>query len=216
MVPCQSNTSQSFPMFNELQNSVSQFYKCDSQDIFFDVLSTELNLEGVVYFYQHVFGEVTLEIEKHFMPVENSINEASSSKKLDISIANVLKKKYQSNWKHICSKVISNKYCEGLMNKIQTILAIADNENEDINEQISEYIRKTGEIAFQMMISDPPLLFDIKQIGKQVKFNQHKQDSLDGFIKTNEECFSILPSVFKLQVSNGSTGNSNNQNATSN
>ena len=38
-------------MFNELTNSVSEFYKCDCLDIFFDVLSTELNLEGVVYFY---------------------------------------------------------------------------------------------------------------------------------------------------------------------
>jgi len=27
-------------------------------------------------------------------------------------------------------------------------LAIADNENEDINEQISDFIRKTGEMAF--------------------------------------------------------------------
>ena len=34
------------------------------------------------------------------------------------------------------------------MQKIQTILAIADNENEDINEQISDFIRKTGEMAF--------------------------------------------------------------------
>ena len=82
------------------------------------MLSTELNLEGVVYFYQHVFGEVILEIEKHFWPVENALYEASVSKKLDNSITNVLKKKYQSNWKHICSKVISNKYCEGLMQKI--------------------------------------------------------------------------------------------------
>lgn len=82
------------------------------------MLSTELNLEGVVYFYQNVFGEVVLEIEKHFWPVENSINLASSSKKLDISILNVLKKKYQSNWKNICSSVISNKFCEGLMQKI--------------------------------------------------------------------------------------------------
>lgn len=99
MVPCQSNTSQSFPMFNELQNQVSQFYKCDCQDIFFDVLSTELNLEGVVYFFQHTIGEVVYNIEKHFYQVEYAINEASGANKLDLSILNVLKKKYQSNWK---------------------------------------------------------------------------------------------------------------------
>jgi len=29
MVPCSSNTSSAFPMLNELQNIVSEFYKCD-------------------------------------------------------------------------------------------------------------------------------------------------------------------------------------------
>ena len=58
-----------------------------------------------------------------------------------------------------------------------------------------------------MMISDPPLLFDIKSIGQKVLFNQHKQDSLDGFIKSGEECFSILPNVYKLSQSNGKENN---------
>lgn len=57
---------------------------------------------------------------------------------------------------------------------------------------------KCGEITLKMMISDPPLVFDIRQIGQKVIFNQHKQDSMDGFIKTNEECLSILPPVYKL------------------
>lgn len=55
MVPCPSNSSQSFPMQNELLNEVQEFYKCDCQDIFFDVLSSELNLEGIVYFFQNSF-----------------------------------------------------------------------------------------------------------------------------------------------------------------
>lgn len=51
MVPCFSNTSSAFPMQNELANIVSEFYKCDCQDVFFDLLCPELNLEGVVYFF---------------------------------------------------------------------------------------------------------------------------------------------------------------------
>lgn len=51
MVPCASNTSQSFPMFTELTNMVSELYKCDCQDVFFDLLSPELNIEGVVFFF---------------------------------------------------------------------------------------------------------------------------------------------------------------------
>ena len=58
---------------------MSEFYKCDCTDIFFDVLSTELNLEGVVYFFQHTLGEVINTIEKHFIPVEVSLLEASAS-----------------------------------------------------------------------------------------------------------------------------------------
>ena len=85
-------------MFNELTNEISEFYKCDCQDVFFDVLSSELNLEGVVYFFQHSMPQIVQLIEKHFWPVENALREASATQRLDISIGNVLRKKYQSNW----------------------------------------------------------------------------------------------------------------------
>lgn len=45
-------------MLNELQHIASEFYKVDCQDVFFDVLSLELNLEGVVFFYQNVLGAI--------------------------------------------------------------------------------------------------------------------------------------------------------------
>ena len=51
MVPCFSNTSSAFPMQNKLSSLVSDFYKCDSQDVFFDLLCPELNLDGVVFFF---------------------------------------------------------------------------------------------------------------------------------------------------------------------
>jgi hypothetical protein len=60
-------------MFNELINTVGEFYKCDCQDVFFDILSQELNLEGVVYFFQHSMPPVIDQIEQHFWPVEASI-----------------------------------------------------------------------------------------------------------------------------------------------
>ena len=70
MVPCMSNTSQSFPMFNELTNMVSELYKCDCQDVFFDLLCPELNLDGVVFYYQSTFPPVMHAIQKHFAPTE--------------------------------------------------------------------------------------------------------------------------------------------------
>jgi hypothetical protein len=34
------------------------------------------------------------------------------------------------------------------MNKIQSVLAIAENEDEEVNSQIKEFIRKSGEMTF--------------------------------------------------------------------
>ena len=51
MVPCASNTSSIFPMLNELQNLVGDFYKIDCQDVFFDLLVPELNFDGIIYFF---------------------------------------------------------------------------------------------------------------------------------------------------------------------
>ena len=52
-----------------------------------------------------------------------------------------------------------------------------------------------------MHISDPPITFDLKRIGEKVQFNQYKFDSMDGFIKNNDDCLVILPSVHKLNPS---------------
>ena len=63
-----------------------------------------------------------------------------------------------------------------------------------------------------MMVSDPALAFDFKLIGQKVQYNQHKHDSVDGFIKQGEECFVILPPVYKvvsLQNNNQSVPNQN-------
>mmetsp|Transcript_4150 Transcript_4150/g.7029 ORF Transcript_4150/g.7029 Transcript_4150/m.7029 type:complete len:89 (+) Transcript_4150:452-718(+) len=83
------------------------------------------------------------------------------------------------------------------MLKIQGVLAIAENESEDINGQIEQFVQKFGELALKMLISDPALCFDFRWIGQKVQFNQHKQDSLDGFIKQGEDCLVILPPVYK-------------------
>jgi FtsZ-binding cell division protein ZapB len=77
MVPCFSNTSSAFPMQNELSNIVAEFYKCDCQDVFFDLLCPELNLEGVVYFFQNTLPMVVETIEKHFQPVEVTLKKVS-------------------------------------------------------------------------------------------------------------------------------------------
>lgn len=60
-----------------------------------------------------------------------------------------------------------------------------------------------------MMISDPPLIIDLDKIGQKVNFNHNKQESLDGFIKAGQQCFCILPPVYKLTAH--TNNNQNNQ-----
>ena len=67
-----------------------------------------------------------------------------------------------------------------------------------MNAQITDFVRKVGELAFQMYIADPPLVFDLKRIGERVLFNQFKFESVDGFIKAQDECLIIFPPVMKI------------------
>lgn len=53
------------------------------------------------------------------------------------------------------------------MQKIQSVLSLGD-ESKHINQSIVDFLKKVGEVAFQMMISDPPLVFDLKRIGEKV------------------------------------------------
>jgi hypothetical protein len=79
---------------NEMQNIVSEFYKCDAQDVFFDLLCPELNLDGVVFFFQNTIPPVIEAIEKHFQPVEVVLKKVSNMNQLDGPIVNVLRKTY--------------------------------------------------------------------------------------------------------------------------
>ena len=49
-------------------------------------------------------------------------------------------------------------------------------------------------------ISDPPIVAHYKTIGTKVKFNQLQHEPLDGFIKSGEECYVLLPSTHKLNT----------------
>jgi hypothetical protein len=53
---------------------------------------------------------------------------------------------------------------------VQKSLSIGD-EQKHVNAVIVEFVRKIGEVAFQMLVSDPPLVFDLKRIGERVQFN---------------------------------------------
>lgn len=53
-----SNTGNTFPMLNELSNNIAEFYKCEVFDIFFDVLTQELNIKGIIFFFQQTLAKI--------------------------------------------------------------------------------------------------------------------------------------------------------------
>jgi hypothetical protein len=71
--------------------------------MFFDYLCPELNLDGVVYFFQNVLTVTVATIERHFEPVETVLRKVSNLNSLEGPIINVLRKTYQSNWRSIHS-----------------------------------------------------------------------------------------------------------------
>ncbi len=199
MIPCFSNTSSNFPMMNEIQNITSEFYKCECQDVFFDLLSPELNLDGVVYFFQHILPVVQDHIQKYFLPSNQTILKVACLKTLDGPIMNVLKKVYQQNWKEIQQNCFPESFAKGLMNRIQNTLSIGD-EQADVNDAILEFIQKTCEICFQLAVSEPTLVLDNQKVGKSVAFSSFNYESIDGFIKNGDECLIILPAVYKSHL----------------
>jgi hypothetical protein len=46
-------------------------------------------------------------------------------------------------------------------------LSIGD-EAKHINSAIIDFVKKLGEIAFQMLVADPPIVYDLKRIGEKV------------------------------------------------
>jgi len=109
-------------------------------------------------------------IEKHFQPVEVVLKKVSNMQSFDGPIVNVLRKTYQSNWRQIQQQCLTNAFNESVMSNIQKALSIGD-EQKHMNQAIVDFVRKIGDNAFQMLISDPPIVFDLKRIGEKVQFN---------------------------------------------
>lgn len=201
MIPGFSNTSNSFPMLNELQNRLSEFFKCDCQDIFFDLLSPELNMDGIVFFYKNCFGKVMEMIKNYFDPLENLMLKTICIDFLWTPIDNVLRKSAQSNWKMIYTQMSLEQNYYTIMQYVQNNLKLQD-DNPQANKIIVDFLKKVSEIFFCCYICDPMIFIDMSSIGLRTGFNALRYDSLDGFIKQKHDCISILPSCYKTNVTN--------------
>jgi hypothetical protein len=191
-----SNTSSSFPMQNELQNKLSEFFKIDCQDIFFDILSPELNMDGIVFFYKNCFVKVQELVSSYFEPLETVLKKTLQIDELWSPIDNVLRKSCQSNWKKIFQQLSSEQNYQKIMIIIQNNLKLQD-DSPSVNKIIVDFIKKAGEIIFFCHISDPPINWDMNSIGVRTQFNSIKHESVDGFIRQKHDSIIILPTCYK-------------------
>ena len=159
-----SNTSASFPMFNELQNKITEFFKCDCQDIFFDLLAPELNMEGIIFFFKQAFSKIQEVLKSYFLPSENILKKTICIDELWSPIDNVLRKSYQANWKKIFQLINQEATLQKIMMFLQNSLKLRD-EEPSANLIILEFLRKAIEIFFLSYISDPVIVFDIDTFG---------------------------------------------------
>jgi len=199
MIPGFSNTGSSFPMFNELVSKVSEFYKYDCEEIFFDLLCPELNMKGIIFFYFTSFSRMCELIQSYFAPAEMALKKTACMTNLDGPIMNVLRKSFQSTWKNISKQCILHAKLMEVTNEIQDHLKLGET-SEETNEKICEFLKKLGELVLCFYISDPPLVANFKAIGSKVIYNPTKHEPLDGFIKNKDECIVVLPSTHKNTI----------------
>ena len=206
MIPgINSNTSNSFPMLTELQIKINDYIKLLCQDIFFDLLQPNLNLEGVIYFFKTIFNKINEVTKNYFSPIENIIKETLFIDYLYEPIDNVLRKAYQSNWKIYYNEYQKMINYKNLINEMNKELKL----NSDIktsNKMIKEFLEETSKIFFLCYICDPQIKININQIGIEVRFNNMIHDSMDGFIKSKQSSTIILPLFYKgKEATNEST-----------
>lgn len=196
MVPGYQNVSAAFPMLNEITDITSQFYKCDCQDLFFEMLGPELSMDGIVYFFKAAFPRLLDIIRGYFVPAEEALKNTAALETLEGPIMNVLRKSYQASWKKLLRNSVTTANLQRVVDDIQRVLRL-DNCSPTSSKQIYDFLYKLAEILFVYYINDPPVKCAIDLIGQQVEFNSLHHDAIDGFIRPGDLCMVILPPVAK-------------------
>jgi len=191
MIPGFSNTSSSFPMYNEMLNKISELMKCDSNDIFFDVISSREDLNFISDFYKTIFIRLHSFIHYYFDEMLQIMCKVLCIDNLFGPLNTVLKKSLQANFKKVYEKCFSKEVILRETNQICDRFRI-----EETN-LVCKYIMKVSEIFLYSFMFDPPFEFSLDSIGIVEKFNGLIHDSMDGFIKNKSDCLLVLPFVYK-------------------
>lgn len=98
MVSGFSNTSSNFPTYNEIGSKFAEFYKYECLDLFFDVLSPDMNMKGTIAFYFYSFKKIEEIVDNYFKPCFESIRRTGCFSTIEGPILNVLRKSFQTTY----------------------------------------------------------------------------------------------------------------------
>lgn len=82
--------------------------------MFFDLLCPELNIDGVVFFFEHLFQPIVAATLRHFAPAEQMIKTVACTGSLDSHVTSVLRKTYQSHWRSILNACITDQFARSV------------------------------------------------------------------------------------------------------
>lgn len=196
MIPGFSNTSSNFPMQAELTVKIVEFYKYDCLDLFFDVLCPELNMKGILYFFNTAFDRLQAALNRYTQPAYSSLQSLGCLPSLEGPIMSVLRKSFQSHFLEIGAKLFHEELLVSIVKELQDKVNLGGG-SSDTNQALKAFLAKLGQLILECSISDPPLLLETGNIGKKIQFNPLKHDPFDGFIKPREECWVVLPEIKK-------------------
>lgn len=97
------------------------------------------------------------------------------------------------------AKCVGSSFTQRVAQELQSVLELTSTTSPTLStlDCIQAFAERAAETCWLMAISDPPLTLDLQSIGQKVAYNQFKFDTLDGFVKAEEECVIVLPSVHK-------------------
>jgi hypothetical protein len=126
MVSGFSNTSSNFPTYNEIGSKFAEFYKYECLDLFFDVLSPDMNIKGIIFFYYNSFEKVDILVKKYFWPCFQTISHIGCFESVEGPILNVLRKAFQTTYQQVLDKIKSQGNVEEIISFIQRELKIGE------------------------------------------------------------------------------------------
>lgn len=193
-----TNTSNMFPMISEMTTKINDYIKITCQDIFFDLLQPDYNLNQIVLFYYIIMNDINKRLDDYFMPLSNILKQIIvTDNNLYDPVDIVLRKTYQSNFKNIYNN-IEKKYID--FNSVFNILKIKCNLNSDSYDITQEFYLTSFFIFFMCYICEPKIYIDFSMVSKKVEYNSNIHEPLDGFIKQGQSCTIILPSFYRNNV----------------